>query len=88
MTQIIAAAVRLVGWTSVAVLMEGWGKAFGNQLRTLSIGVVGEVTVPSTPAAVRLVAATKCADVVKTTGASVWVLWSDFWFQWMNSPLE
>ena len=78
-TLVIAAATRRLGWKSVAVFREGWGKAFVDQLLTLKVGIMGEVVSAATPAAVRSVAATKVAHVVKTTGPAVWVLWSDFW---------
>ena len=78
-TLVIAAATRRLGWKSVAVLREGWGKLFVEQLLTLKVGIMGEVVSASTPAAVRSAATTKVAHVVKTTGAAVWVLWSDFW---------
>ena len=79
-TLVIAAATRSLGWKSVAVLREGWGKAFVDQLLMLKVGIVSEVVSASTPAAVRSAAATKVAHVVKTTGAAVWVLWSQFWY--------
>ena len=78
-TLVIAAATRRLGWKSVAVFRKGWGKAFVDQLLTLKVGIMGEVVSADTPAAVRSAAATKVAHVVKTTGAAVWVLWSDFW---------
>ena len=63
------------------MLREGFGKAFVDQLLTLKVGIVGEVvSAASTQAAVRSAAATKVADVVKSTGAVVWVLWSELWW--------
>ena len=80
-TLVIAAAIRRLGWKGVAVLREGFGKAFVDQLLTLKVGIVGEVvSAATTQAAVRSAAATKVADVVKSTGAAVWVLWSNFWY--------
>ena len=80
-TLVVAAAIRRLGWSSVAVLREGWGLAFSEQLLTLKVGVVGEVVIPSMPAAaVRSVARTKLADVVKSTGAAVWMMWSNRWY--------
>ena len=42
-TLVIAAATRRLGWKSVAVLREGWGKAFVDQLLMLKVGIVSEV---------------------------------------------
>ena len=87
-TLVIAAATRRLGWKSVAVLREGWGKAFVDQLLTLKVGVTGEVvSAASTQVAVRSAAATKVADVVKSTSTAVWVLWSQFWYHHLPEHL-
>ena len=64
----------------MAVFRAGWGKAFVDQLLSLKVGIVDEVVSAAvTQAAVRSVG-TKVTDAVKSTGAAVWVLWSDFWY--------
>ena len=63
-TLIIAAAIRRLGWKSVAVLREGWGKAFVDQLLTLKSGeAIHEVHAQAAPDAPRV----HIADVVLTS---------------------
>ena len=69
------------------MLRAGWAKPFVDHLLNLKVGILGEVVDKAlSPAGVRSAAANETSDVLKSTGAAVWVLWSEFWWVPMLPP--